>query len=56
MLTTLTSYGTLTPHRQAELIRSLGIAHPVTPEADELARALATIQRLVPKNGPFSLG
>jgi hypothetical protein len=24
MLTTLTSYGTVSPHRQAELIRSLG--------------------------------
>ena len=49
MLTTLTSYGTLSPHRQAELIRSLGEARAVTPDNDELARALATIQRAFPK-------
>ncbi len=51
VLTTLGSYGTVAPHRQAELIRSLGKAKPATPDGNELARALATIQRLVPANG-----
>jgi integrase len=51
VLTTLGSYGTVAPHRQAELIRSLGEAKPPTPDHDELARALATIHRLVPKGG-----
>ena len=48
MLTTLTSYGTVSPHRQAELIRSLGTAKAATPDGQELARAIATIQRLMP--------
>lgn len=56
MLTTLTSYGTVAPHRQAELIRSLGDTKPATPDNDELARALATIQRLVPSSGPLPSG
>lgn len=51
--TTLTSYGTVAPHRQAELIRSLGAAKPAMPDGQELANALATIQRLVPKRGEF---
>ncbi|WP_394999195.1 tyrosine recombinase XerC [Sphingomonas sp.] len=50
VLTTLTSYGTVAPHRQAELIRSLGTAKPATPDGQELARAIATIQRLAPKS------
>ena len=55
MLTTLTSYGTLAPHRQAELIRSLGRAKPPAPDSQELALALATLQRLVPKSGDMPL-
>ena len=54
MLTTLTSYGTIAPHRQAELIRSLGTPKPAMPDGQELALALATIQRLVPKGGEFA--
>lgn len=56
MLTTLVSYGTVAPHRQAELIRSLGAAKRATPDNDELARALATIQRLLPTGGALPTG
>lgn len=48
MLTTLSSYGNISPHRQAELIRSLGAPKPALPNGDELASAIATIQRLAP--------
>ena len=53
--TTLTSYGTVAPYRQGELIRALGAAKPTTPDNDELARALATIQRALPKSGEMPI-
>lgn len=56
VLTTLTSYGTVAPHRQAELIRALGTVTPATPDENELACALATIQRLVPRAGEKPIG
>ena len=55
MLTTLTSYGNIPPHRQAELIRSLGEAPPVAPDEAELASAIATIQRMAGKSGALPL-
>lgn len=54
VLTTLTSYGTVAAHRQAELIRSLGAAPPAAPDNAELVKAIATIQRLVPQKGEFA--
>ncbi len=51
VLTTLTSYGTVGAHRQAELIRGLAAPKSSAPDSDELARALATIQRALPNKG-----
>ena len=51
VLTTLASYGTVAAHRQAELMRSLGTATPDNSDQRELAQAVATLQRLLPKTG-----
>ena len=54
--TTLTSYGTVAPYRQAELIRALGMGKPAMPGGQELALAIATFQRLMPSAGQLPAG
>ena len=43
VLTTLTSYGTVSPHRQAELIRSLGMTNPNIKTKTELLVKIAAL-------------
>jgi integrase len=45
VLTTLASYGAVSPHRQAEIIKGLGAPRAQTAEVDDLARKLAQIAR-----------
>ncbi len=49
-MTTLTSYGTLQPHRQAELIRSIGTAQSASAlDPAALAQVLAALQKMTGK-------
>lgn len=46
-MTTLTSYGTISAHRQAELIRGIAAGEPSTSlDAATLAKVMATLQKL----------
>ena len=47
VMTTLTSYGTVAPHRQAELIRGMGTAKPAeTLDPATMAKVMAAIQQM----------
>lgn len=49
-MTTLTSYGTMSPHRQAELIRGIGAAQSAhTLDSDTLAQVMAALQKMTGK-------
>jgi len=52
VMTTLTSYGTVAPHRQAELIRSMSAASKLAATVDPalVAQVVAVMQNL-PGNG-----
>lgn len=60
-MTTLTSYGTVAPHRQAELIRGMGAARgaasklAATVDPALVAQVLAVMQNL-PGNGSGGVG
>jgi hypothetical protein len=46
-ITTLTSYGTVAPHRQAELIRSIGLAGPAASvDPAMVAQIMAAMQQM----------
>ncbi len=51
VLTTFTSYGSVPTHRQGELIQSISHAGGSSPARDEVAQALATLQRVIPGLG-----
>ena len=57
VMTTLTSYGTVAPHRQAELIRGMGAASKLAATVDPalVAQVVAVMQNL-PGNGAGGLG
>ena len=61
VMTTLTSYGTVAPHRQAELIRGMGAAKSgasklaATVDPALVAQVVAVMQNL-PGNGAGGLG
>lgn len=53
VMTTLTSYGNVAPHRQAELIRGLGESKPVAAVDPEIiAQVMAAMQQLNDKASP----
>lgn len=45
MLTTFRSYGSIDPHRQGELIKSIGSEHT---EADKLDQLMQIVKKLEP--------
>ena len=46
VLTTFSSYGSVAPHRQAELIRGLGINNVKEPASHELKNLMAAVAKL----------
>jgi hypothetical protein len=46
VLTTFSSYGSVAPHRQAELIRGLGINNVQEPASHELKELMAAVAKL----------